>query len=348
MNTSTTTARLNLDELVCAQVLHSAALDGPPRDLCGLFGTDAALLHGTARDVLYIPELRLQVLQGRLVPQEAIAEPWTLEFEKKREFLGAAARYTNDFPVARDERHVCILSNFYSRNFYHWLTEEMLKVAVLEKAGWDGSYVVQALPKFASEFLQLVGVSPGRLISDVGMPTVFGRASFTTSIHGANLFAYKSVFDAMREGLLHAALVDMAATPRRRLWLERRQDVNNAGRDLENAHEVNQILARYGVESLDIATLSVPDQIRTAAQTHVLSGVHGAGFVHSTFMPPRSSLIECFSPLYINPSVLDICRLLRHRHHMLVYEQAFTSYPYGKRVKVNPVQLDLAFRSILD
>jgi hypothetical protein len=346
MTAQGSSARLNLDELVCAQALHSAALDRPPQDLRGLFGSDAALLQGTARDVLYVPEMRLQVLQGHLVPQEAIAEPWTLQFEKNRHFLGAAARYTNEFPVERDEREVCILSNFYSRNFYHWVTEEMLKVTVLERAGWDGFYVTHGLPRFASGFLQLIGIAPERVIGEVTVPTSFRLAAFITSIHGANLFAHERVFHAMRDAVLDGSAVDRADKPHRRLWIERRLNVNNSGRDLENPQEVHALLAQYGVEPIDMAALSVKEQIRTAAQANLLAGVHGAGFAHCAFMAPRSSQIECFSPLYVNPSVLDICRVLRHRHHMLVYEHAFDGYAYGKRVKVNPVQLDLALRTL--
>ena len=33
-----------------------------------------------ANDVLYVPELRLQVIAGGIVPQEAVPEPWTLGF----------------------------------------------------------------------------------------------------------------------------------------------------------------------------------------------------------------------------------------------------------------------------
>jgi capsular polysaccharide biosynthesis protein len=340
------TTGLVIDDLVCAPVLASGVFRQGPHDVRGLFRSQRALQWGSVSDALYIPELRLQLVGGTLVPQEAIAEPWALGFEKGRQFQGKAGKYAGSFEVTRLERDVCVLANFYSRNFYHWLTEEMPKALILERAGWDGSYVIHALPAFAREFLLMLGIQADRLITELPGPTVFKTASFTTSVHGWNLFEHEAVFNALREALLDAS--GAASGPRRRLWLDRRLGVNNAGRDLENPQEVNEVLARYGVETVDIAALPVREQVSTAASCELLSGVHGAGFVHAMFMPPRSPVVECFAPLFINPGIFDICRILRHRHHMVVYEHAYGGYPYGKLVKVSPVQLDLVLRSIFD
>ncbi len=67
-----------------------------------------------------------------------------------------------------------------------------------------------------------------------------------------------------------------------------------------------------------MATLSLRDQLRTAQQTRLIAGPHGSQFVHAQFMPMRSTVIECFSPIHVNPSILQICRALRHDYRQIV------------------------------
>ena len=50
-----------------------------------------------------------------------------------------------------------------------------------------------------------------------------------------------------------------------------------------------------------MATLSLRDQLRTAQQTRLIAGPHGSQFVHAQFMPMRSTVIECFSPIHAQP-----------------------------------------------
>lgn len=336
---------ISLEVLACRPLLGSDLVREPARDIAPLFGIPTQLEMGRCEDVLYIPDMRLQLCQDRWVPQEANAEPWTVEFEKERRFLGRANRYEKPFEFQRLDLDVCILSNFYSQNFFHWLTEEMMKVAILERASFDGSYIVHGLPDFALEFLLMVGIAPHRVLGDLPGPTRFRTATLTTSVHAFNLLEYEPVFQAVRSAL-RAAAPSPVRGGRRRIWIDRREGVNNLGRDLANVEEIYQLLGRYGVEVVDLAALSIGEQITTVAGCEVLAGVHGAGFVHSMFLDPGRTVIECFSPLYVNPSIFDICRVLRHRHHMLVYEHAYHGYPYGNQVKVNPAQLDLAFRTL--
>jgi capsular polysaccharide biosynthesis protein len=319
---------------------------GSERDLSNLFATALPVQTGRAADVLYVPDLKMQVVGGKLVPQEAIAEPWLLGFEVRRGFQGAADAYAVPFGTRRMDREVCVLSNFYSRNFYHWLTEEMHKVVVLEESGWKGDYVLHGLPGFAAGTLRMLGIDDSRMILHLPGPTTFASAVFTTSVHGWNLHSHEGVFRAARDRLTAAS--GGAFGRGRRIWLERIAGVNNPGRDLQNPAEVWDVLRRYGVEPVDMGALPVAEQVRTAMEAGCLLGVHGAGFVHSMFMAPGSAVVECFSPLFINPGIFDICRVLRHRHHMVVHGNAYAAYAHGDQVRVDPVQLDMVLRALPD
>jgi capsular polysaccharide biosynthesis protein len=327
------------DRLTCQSVLDGI---GQPFDLraFGSFQPRAARLS----DVLYLPELGLQLANEQVVPLEAVQDGWNLDFELKREFQDRAGAYANAFDCLDRSEDVCILANFFSRNFFHWITEELPKVHMLERSGFRGSYVVSGLPAFATQFLALLGVSNDRMITELAGPTRFRSAVYVSAVTALGLGRRPELFFSLRDSVLDS--VALPRSPRRRLWLDRRTGVNNVGRELLNPDEVYPLLDRFGFEVIDIAEFPVAEQIAIARDAEALSGPHGAGFVHTMFMAPESAVIECFSPLFINPGVFDVCRLLRHRYSMLVYEHAYDGYAFGNRLLVNCSHLELVLQSL--
>src|SRR5262245_53163147 len=142
-----TSLALPLESLNCVSLIDGSARSIPAViESVRSFSGEAAISVARAKDVLYVPKLRLQVVDQRLVPAEAILEPWTLEFEVKRNFNGLGSAYSTPFETVYSDREVCILSNFYSRNFFHWITDELTKVTILERHGFRGDYILHGLP----------------------------------------------------------------------------------------------------------------------------------------------------------------------------------------------------------
>jgi capsular polysaccharide biosynthesis protein len=300
-----------------------------------------------AAETLYVPELGIQVVDGNILPEEAIHGSWELEFEIGRDFQGRGGAYCQPFEATYVDEDVGILSNLYSRNFGHWITEELVKVVILERYGFKGRFVVAGLPRFAAEFMHLLGISPDRIIDRIEGPTVFRSALLTTAIDEGNVLAHAGVFQALRTHILAASHAKATAPLASRLWMDRGTGVLDPGRGLIDAQETYAILERYGFKVIDMAALPLPAQIAAAHNAEILSGVHGAAFVHALFMKPRSTVIECFSPTFVNPSVLEICRMLDHRYLMLVHQNTYGSYPYGKRLKVSNSHLELTLQSLI-
>lgn len=298
--------------------------------------------HAVVDEVAYLPELGLQVGPGGRVPLEAIHDPWCLGFEVGRQFQGRADRYAVPFELEELDADACVLGNFYSRNFFHWISEELVKVQALESVGFDGVYVLNALPAFAREFLQLMGVPEAR-VRIASAPLRLRRAHFLDALTARQFDRHPQLVRALRARLVDSALGGAPAAPTRRLWLDRVQGVNNPGRDLVNPDEVYPVLARHGVEIVDMGALPVREQLQLSASASLLSGPHGAGFMHALFQPPRSDVIECYSPLFINPGVFEVCRVMDHRYAMVAHENCYDGYQYGNRLYVNPSQLELAF-----
>jgi capsular polysaccharide biosynthesis protein len=332
-------AGIDPEGLRCASVLEPGF---PARPVPAARFDGEAVAATRVADVLYLPSVGLQLAPGGVVPLEAVQDPWLLDFERKRRFLGKLAPFAAPFEAEVLDDEACVLGNFYSRNFFHWISEELVKVALLERSGFEGRYVLSALPDFTHEFLALLGIAPARILVARG-PLRLRSAWFTTAITARKLHRYPGLFQALRESLLDG--IAPASGPRR-IWMDRRLGVNNPGRELLNPDEVYPVLARHGFEVLDMAAHPVAMQLALGKQAEALSGPHGAGFIHASFLPPRSHVVECFSPLFINPGIFEICRLLRHRYQMVAYENCYDGYPHGDRLMVDVSQLELALQAL--
>lgn len=328
---------IDFERLRCVSVLD----DGERIDAPILDGEPLGVAR--VREVTYLPALGLQVAPGDRVPLEAVQDPWSLDFERGRDFQGRAAAYRVPFGAEELEGEACVLGNFYSRNFFHWISEELVKVVLLERAGFEGRYVLSALPAFTRDFLALLGIEPKRIVV-ASAPLQLQSAWYTTAITARRLHRFPGLFHALRDALLRD-VATVAGSPGR-IWMDRVLGVNNPGRELLNPDEVYPLLERYGFRVLDMAALPVAGQLALASGAEALSGPHGAGFIHAAFMPPRSSVIECFSPLFINPGIFEISRLLRHRYQMVAYENCYDGYPHGNRLMVDVSQLELALQAL--
>ena len=296
MSIVVTHAPPDLDALVCRSVIK-APQAAPAQVEEVLFDTTAYTVT-TVDNVLYPPELRLQVIEDRVVPEEAIRDPQNFDFEQRNSWHGGGGQFRTSFDVREVDETVCILSNLYSHNFTHWL-EELLKVTILERAGYAGRYVLlPSMPPFALELLLLLGIPSERIDDAVREPTVFRSAVYTTTTN----------FDAPDVGRApssRSALRCWLASPTSAHRTLRGSgstgaNVESADRDLVNPDEVHAFVERHGFERVDIGSLPLELQLATARDAAVIAGAHGSAFAHCAFMKQRSTVIECFSPLYLN------------------------------------------------
>jgi capsular polysaccharide biosynthesis protein len=336
---------IDIDDLVCASVIdrYASAPDGRVSSVPQPSGASPVSL-ARASDVLYIPELRVPIVERRIVPKEAIHDDWCLEFERSRNFQGKADAYRKPFGHSVSNEEVCILSNLYSENFGHWITEELIRVMILERQGFSGRYVMAGLPEFAFHFMDLMGVPRERIIAELSEPALFRSALFLSPIDAEHALEFSDLYLELRERLLGAGIAQSRI--HERLWMVRGANVRNQKRDVVNLPEVSEVLGRYGFDMVDLAELPVSSQIHIASRASVLAGVHGAGFVHAFFMQPRSAVVECFSPNFINPSTLELCLLMRHRYAMLVHRNAYGAYPCDHDVKIDCAQLELTLQGL--
>ena len=338
---------IEIETLAGCSVIEQARSQRRPIDYVTIGESKQPLEIARANDVAYLPSAllpgqSLQIVQRRLIPVEAVFDEFTVEFVRSH-LLQNRAPLPVSFERATEVGDVCILGNVFSRNFAHW-HEELMKVIVLEAAGIECTYVISALPAFARELLELLGV-PSDRVHEVDVPTIFHSALYTTPVSYRNASEHPEVLFALRAALLSAADgADVEFGPA--LWLKR-QSQTRLGRSLVNVEEVKSCLENYGLFSVDLGALPVRHQIAAAMRATVMCGVHGAQFVHSQLMPSGSSVVECFSPLYLNPTYTEIYRVMRHRYFQICGANTPAQpYKFGGDVHVDCQQLDLALSGV--
>ncbi|MDQ3116816.1 MAG: glycosyltransferase family 61 protein [Verrucomicrobiota bacterium] len=338
-------SRIPINEIVGVAVLELVRRAGGRIDKVKLGNGTSFIEAAMVPDVYYMPSAlaagqSVQIVGRHQMPLEAVFDDFTPRYVRQ-ELL---KRSLTELPDAEEtiDGTVCILGNVFSRNFCHW-HEEMMKAIVLERIGYECNYVIAELPAFAKELLGLIGIAPERIL-EVRQPTRFRTALFTTPVSYRNLAEYPGVLHGLREKLLAA---DRGGRPEvgPRLWLDRGKQTR-LGRKLVNEEEVCKMLDRYSFERVDMGSLSVTSQIAISRNARVISGLHGAQFVHSQLMNPRSWVIECFSPKYLNPTYTEIYRVLQHSYAQITsMNTPLFPYPHGSDVLVDCQQLDLALRA---
>lgn len=252
---------LEIDDLHSASLIETeTASDASQLQTINFPDYQCSLRTIRVHDMMYDPRLRLQILPGGLVPTEGIDE-WTLNFVR--------GGYPKDsslqpFKPRSSDREVCVLSNMTSRNFMHWTTEQLLKVIILERSGFTGTYVLSGQPDFCHVFLDSLGIPEDRIL-DVGTePTIFKTAVLTMPVTVEDYPKYPGLFFLLRDSLLNIANRGLTTTPRR-IWFDRLMSVRNP-RDFVNRDEVYDLITRYGFQVLDMASHHVCRSVLQAAQ----------------------------------------------------------------------------------
>jgi len=242
-----------------------------------------------------------------------------------------------DFIMLDEE--VCVISTPCSVNFFHW-HEDLLKLAYFELCGFQGRYIIaENLPGFCYESMALLGILLERVIiarNDLRL----SNAWICPGVSLFNISEYSNVLDYLRERMLMQ--FDSSMRGFDRIYLRRK-----GSRKVVNESQILDAISVHGFAIIEAESLPLAKQIEIFKHCKLLLGPHGAGFVHSIYMPRQSLLLEAFSPNHIYPCMLEVCTLLGHDHRILCANNApWDKYMYGEDIVIPSDQLALALRNL--
>lgn len=181
-----------------------------------------------------------------------------------------------------------LLHNHWSRGYYHWLAETMVKVQFVDPARYT-----LILPGGFPEF-----VRDGLLLFDWRATAVVPAGSSVaaqalTIVSNPSVEAFNPVHvDWLRTTLRGKCGVGDDRPVR--IYLTRR---SARMRRIVNEVDVTAALASRGFQIVDAAELSFAEQVRLFSRCEALVTPHGAGFTNMVFMSSGASVLELYREL---------------------------------------------------
>jgi capsular polysaccharide biosynthesis protein len=190
-------------------------------------------------------------------------------------------------------------------SYYHYLTDVLPRLRVLEQAGAvERLYVPASLPH-QRQLLELAGIPSEHVLDADEVRHVQAEMLVVPGLPDADLKTPPWVVSFLRERLLPPGL---ERVPGRRLYVTRGS--RSGSRIVTNEDEVVRMLEPFGFEVIDPGAMPVAEQIRTFAGADAIVAPHGAALANLAFASAGAAVIELFAPDYVQGCYWKICDCL--------------------------------------
>jgi capsular polysaccharide biosynthesis protein len=210
---------------------------------------------------------------------------------------------------------VVTLPYVLSTGLHEWLLYSLPRLRLAEDAGLDPDarvLIPSRAAKWLEPSLEMVGVAPRRLlrfhqehwlIASLILPSVPSERPLQWVCGWLRDMAHRAGWHAAETGL--------------RIYVSRR---SAATRRVVNEDEIIAYLKPRGFRIVDLAALSLTDQIRLISGAEVIVGPHGAGLTHCVFARAGCLVAEFLEPSYVYPCFYWTAGACGHRYRYLVAE----------------------------
>jgi hypothetical protein len=216
---------------------------------------------------------------------------------------------------------VVVLSSIRGELLYHWITDVLPKLHMLEKSGLDWESIDAVLinrfeAPFAKATLKLLGIPEEKLLSHQDYPHV--EADEIICVTKPCYVAHPRLWmrEYLKDRFLPFVSPDSSAYPER-IYISRS---DASIRRVTNEAEIEALLHQYGFTTVKLADLSFEEQIAHLHHAKMVVGPHGAGFTHLLFAQAGTKVIEFFHAQYMNVCYYNIANLVDLEYHYIIGE----------------------------
>jgi len=183
-----------------------------------------------------------------------------------------------------------LLSMPFHHNFYHWMIEILPRLVSYDRAPYLQPVpliVPRSSPPFVAESLRLAGYHSKTLFLEDGV------YRFKT-LHMLSVLSpmMEVSVDAIRWLNEKFADIPCVRNMQKRIYVSRR---DAKIRFVSNELQLEDLLSEFGFETLVMADLSLPNQIKAFQEAQCIIGPHGGAFANLAFSQPGTTFIEFFS-----------------------------------------------------
>lgn len=203
-------------------------------------------------------------------------------------------------PATYFDSTVAVIASFGGdHNYYHWMFDTLPRLGILLSSNLDLNsidyfFVNQCKYSFHKDTLEILGIPPSKLIECTKITHLKAKNLIIPSFIGDNGHMPKWACNFLRDSFL---ITSSTFIPQKRIYISR----SDAGfRKIINDSQIVNFLSQYGFESIQLASMTVSQQVELFSTASVIVAPHGAGLVNAVFCRPQTKIIELFSPHYIN------------------------------------------------
>ena len=240
----------------------------------------------------------------------------------------------------------CAVARFWGKNYWHFTFQHLDQIAVMERAGFEGLYVLPDV-SFAHELVELLGLSSNRIFwaSEMQDGVVY-RFETVLFLHQddfkyrGNISAAPLVRIAKRIEERAVSGMDLDSYPKR-LFVKRIGTRRLLGAEA--------LLEKHGFTTVVPENLTVREQIRYYHAADVVLTPHGANSTNSIYMQPGSVFIEAFSRSWGFPMCVEAL-LEKDVHYLSVvagYGPSESNADPNANYRVDSAVLEMAIRNAI-
>lgn len=221
-----------------------------------------------------------------------------------------------------------------SFHFGHWLVDFLPRLMAWRLPGHETQKLAipANLPTKHREALAYFGVKPTDLI-ECAFAQRHRFRSLTVVSNGLYLNPNPKRITFVGNALACAPGPLPAGQPGRRLFLTRAVGT----RSVANAEAFQALLDEFGIETVDLAALTLAQQNNIFRDTEMVMGVFGSDLLAAYQLRPGTALIELIWNIKDDPIIIRTCAILGLRHHFEVAQVAPQAQKKRRKMDVDIV-----------
>jgi hypothetical protein len=205
------------------------------------------------------------------------------------------------------------LITLWGNNYFHWMFNALPRLLVLEASGVKFDYLIvpENLRPFQAATLKLLGYEGDALVRFAGEHVQVEKLVWAAPLAPIDQPS-RLLIDWVRSSLRAGS----ESSSNRRLYVSRQGGTRRA----VNEDEIWARLEPLGYDFILPEEHSFEDQVKMFGQACIAVGSHGANLVNCVFSD-RISVVECFQPEHVNPSVYSFLCAAGVDHWSLICER---------------------------
>ncbi len=202
-------------------------------------------------------------------------------------------------PIHNINGRVAVLAGLSNSVYFHWMLDVLPRLELLKKSNLDldkiDYFIVDNRFHFQQETLQLLGIPENQQINIHKLHHIQATELIVPSFPGCVAWMPKWTCDFLKQHFLTPGFISNSPSFKR-IYITR----NSAkSRRILNEDELLKILEPFGVESVQLESMSVLEQAALFSQAELIIAPHGSGLTNLVFCQPGTKVIELFSPNYV-------------------------------------------------